>query len=78
MEDAWLSSDTARHDSVLKISTNSAKDNTAEEVKSQVNVSKISINSDLPFNNDANDDKQTKTLKNARIKHPQIVFFITY
>ena len=24
----------------------------------------------MPFNNDANDEKQTNTLKNARIKHP--------
>ena len=28
----------------------------------------------MPFNNDSNDDKQTNTLKNARIKHPQKVF----
>ena len=49
---------------------NSAKDNTAEEVKSQATVSKIPVNSNLPFNNDANDDKQKNTLKNARIKHP--------
>ena len=27
----------------------------------------------MPFNNDLNDDKQTSTLKNARIKHPKKV-----
>ena len=27
----------------------------------------------MPFNNDLNDDKQTNTLKNARIKHPKTV-----
>ena len=27
----------------------------------------------MPFNNDSNDDKQTNTLKNARIKHPKKV-----
>ena len=45
----------------------------AEEVKSQTNVSKFPINSNLPFNNDSNDDRQTNTLKNAQIKHPQKV-----
>ena len=40
-------------------------------MKSQANVRKIPINSNLPFNNDANDDKQTNTLKNAQIKHSQ-------
>ena len=44
-------------------------DNTAAEVKSQANASKIPINSTLSFNNDANDDKQTNTFNNARIKH---------
>ena len=42
-------------------------------MKSQANVSKFPINSNLSFNNDSNDDKQTNTLKNARIKHPQKV-----
>ena len=27
----------------------------------------------MPFNNDANDKRQTNTLKNAQIKHPQKV-----
>ena len=61
-----------------KISKYSEKNNTAEEVKSQTNVSKFPINSNLPFNNDLNDDKQTNTLKNARIKHPQKGLFVTY
>ena len=56
-----------------KRSTNSAKDDTPEEKKSQVHRSKI--NSNLPFN-DENDDKQTDTLKNTRIKHGKKVFFI--
>ena len=56
-----------------KISKYSAKDNTIEEVKSQTNVSKIPISSNLPFDNDANDDKQRNTLKNARLQHPQKV-----
>ena len=59
LNDVWLSSDTTGHDSVPKTSKNSAKDNTAEEVKSQANVSKIPINYNLSFNNDVNDDKQT-------------------
>ena len=50
----WLSSDTTNHDSLPKISTNSGKYNTTEEVNSQANVSKISVNSNLSFNNDAN------------------------
>ena len=45
----------------------------AEEVNSQTNVSNFLINSNLPLNNDANDEKQTNTLKNVRIKHPQKV-----
>ena len=57
-----------------KISENSAKDNTTEEVKSETNVSKIPINSKLPFNNDTNDDKQTNTLN--IIKHPKKGFFL--
>ena len=36
-------------------------------------VSKFPINSNLPFNSDSNDDKQTNTLKNAQIKHPKKV-----
>ena len=36
-------------------------------------LSKIPINYNLLFNNDANDDKQINTLKNAQIKHPQKV-----
>ena len=55
----WISSDTTVHDSVPKISKYSGKDNTVEELKSQTNVSNIPINSSLPFDNDANDDKQT-------------------
>ena len=45
----------------------------AEEVNSQTNIHKIPISSNLPFNNDANDDKQINTLKNARMKHPRKV-----
>ena len=78
LNNVWLSSDTAGHDSVPKISKYSAKDNTVEKVKSQTNLSKIPINSNLPFNNDANDDKQTNTLKNARSKHLQKSLFVTY
>ena len=63
LNDVWLSLDTARHDSLRKISKNSVKENTTE-VKSQANLSKIPINSNLPFNNDANDDKHTNTLTN--------------
>ena len=59
LNNVWLSSDTTGHDSVPKISKYSAKDNTVEEVKPQANASKIPINSNLPFNSDANDDKQT-------------------
>ena len=40
------------------------------QVKSLENLSKISINSNLPFNSKMNDDKQTNILKNAQIKHP--------
>ena len=57
--DGWLSSDTTRHAYVPKISKNSAKDNRTDKVKSQANVSEISINSNLSFNNDASDDKQS-------------------
>ena len=48
-----------------KISKYSAKDNTIEEVKSQTNVSKIPISSNLPFDNDVNDDKhlEKRTIK---------------
>ena len=63
LNDVWLSLDTTRHDSLRKISKNSVKENTTE-VKSQANLSKIPINSNLPFNNDANDDKHTNTLTN--------------
>ena len=42
-----------------------------EEIKSKPNVSKILVNSNLPFNNGVNDDKQTSTLKNLRINHRQ-------
>ena len=52
---------------------NSAKDNTTEDVKPQENANKIPTNPNLPFNNDAKDDKQTNTLKNAQIKHLQKV-----
>ena len=69
----WLSSDTTGHGSVSIKSKYSLKDNTVEEVKSQTSVSKIPINYDLQFNNNANDDKQTNTLKNARIKNPKKV-----
>ena len=60
-----LSSDTTGHDSVPKISKYSAKDNTVEELKSQTNVSKIPISSNLPFDNDVNDDKhlEKRTIK---------------
>ena len=74
LNNVWLSSDTTGHDSIPKISKYSAKDNTAEEVKFQKNQSKISINFDLLFNNNANDEKQTNTLKNIRIKDLQKVF----
>ena len=57
-----------------KISKYSAKDNTIEELKSQTNVSKIPISSNLPFDNDTKDDKQTNILKNARLKHPKKVY----
>ena len=50
-----------------KISKYSAKKNMVEELKSQTNVSKIPISSNLPFDNNANDDKQTNILKNARL-----------
>ena len=73
LTNVWLSSDTTGHDSVPKISKYSAKDNTVEELKSQTNVSKIPISSNLPFDNDTNDDKQTNILKNARLKHPKKV-----
>ena len=64
------------HHSVPKISKNSAKDNTAEEEKSQANVSKIPTNSNLPFNNDdADDGKQTNKHAN---KAPQKNMFVTY
>ena len=72
LNNVWFS-DTTGHDSVPKISKYSAKDNTVEELKSQTNVSKIPISSNLPFDNDANDDKQTNILKNARLKHPKKV-----
>ena len=63
LNDVWLSLDTTRHDSLRKISKNSVKENTTE-VKSQANLSKTPINSNLPFNNDANGDKHTNTLIN--------------
>ena len=47
-----------------------------EEVKSQTNVGKTPITCNLPFNNDANDDKQTNTLNNARLKHAKKVCHI--
>ena len=76
LKDVWLSSDTTVHHSVPKISKNSAQDNTAEEVKSQANVSKIPTNSNLPFNNDdADDGKQTNKHAN---KAPQKNMFLAY
>ena len=69
----WLSSDTTAYDSAPKISKCSSKDNAVEELKSQTNVSKISISSNMPFDNDTNDEKQTNILKNARLKHPKKV-----
>ena len=63
LANVWSSSDTTGHDSAPKISKYSAKDNTVEELKSQTNVSKISISSNLPFDNDKNDDKQTNIFK---------------
>ena len=56
-----------------KTSKYSAKNNMAKEVKSQTNVSKFPTNSNLSFNNGLNDDKQTNTLKNVRIKHSKNV-----
>ena len=54
-----------------KISKYSAEENTAEGAKSQTSVSKIPINSNLLFNNDANDDKQTnKHLEKQTNKAP--------
>ena len=44
-----------------------------EELKSQTNVSKIPISSNLPFDNDVNDHKQTNILKNTRLKQPKKV-----
>ena len=38
-----------------------------EDVKSQANVSKIPVNSNLSFNDDANNDKQTNKLENITI-----------
>ena len=78
LNNVWLSSYVTWHDFVPKISKYSAEENTAEEAKSQTSVSKIPINSNLPFNNDANDDKQTNTLKNTRVKHPQKSLSATY
>ena len=49
------------------------KNNTVEELKSQTNVSKIPISSNLLFDNDTNDGNQTNILKNARLKHPKKV-----
>ena len=73
LNNVWLSSDTTGHDSLPKISKYSAKDNTVEELKPQTNVSEILISSDLPFDNDANDDKQTNIFENARLKNPKKV-----
>ena len=78
LNNVWLSSDTTGHDSVPNISKYSPTDNTAEEIKSQKNVSKIPINSNLLFDSDANDKKPINTLKNARIKHPKKSLFVTY
>ena len=44
-----------------------------EEVKSQTNLSIIPISFNLPFDSDANNDKQTNILKSARLKHPKKV-----
>ena len=63
-------SDTTEHDSLPKISKNSAKNNTVEEVKSQANVSKIPGNCNLSFNDDANDDIQTNKLEKRGNKAP--------
>ena len=64
-----ISSDTTGHDSVPKISKHSAKDNMVEELKSQTNVSTVPISSNLPFDNDAYDGKQTnKHLEKRTIK----------
>ena len=73
LHNVWLNSDTTGHGSVPIIGKYSLKDNLVEEVKSQTNVSKIPVNYDLQFNSNANDDKQTNTLKNAQIKHPKKV-----
>ena len=59
LNNVWVSWGTTRHGPVPKKSKYSAKGNTAE-VKSQTNVSKIPIYSNLTFNNDANaTNKQT-------------------
>ena len=73
LHNVLLRSNTTGHNSVPKISKHSAKDNTVEEVKSQINVSKIPIISYLPFDSYANDDKQTNILKNVRLKHSKKV-----
>ena len=50
-----------------------------EEVKSQTNLSIIPISFNLPFDSDANNDKQTnKHLEKRTIKTPQKSLFVTY
>ena len=70
LNNVWLSSDTTGHDSVPKISKYSAKDNTVEELKSQTNVSKTPISSNLPFDNDAKWWQTNKHLEKRTIKAP--------
>ena len=48
-------------------------------MKSQANVTKIPVNSNLPFNNDTNDDRQTNKLEKRGNKAPlQKDMLVTY
>lgn len=78
-----MSSDIARHDSVPIMNITSKKDNGAKRVSSkckkecQVNVSKIPVNSNLPFRSDDNNDKQANNLKTVRTKYGKKLY-VTY
>ena len=59
----YLNSDIARHDSVPIMNVTLKNDNAAKRGKCYVNVSKIPINSNLPFISDVDNDKPANNLK---------------
>ena len=66
----YLNSDIARHDSAPIMNVTLKNDNAAKRGKCYVSVSKIPINSNLPFISDVDNDKPANNLKTVPMKHP--------